>query len=51
MKNIEKIRTRLNKAISSGCSMDVVLQISKELDDLIVKEMKNQNKKYIKGKQ
>ncbi len=47
MKSIEKIRSRLNKAISSGYSKDVILTISRHLDDLIVEQMKLQNKKYI----
>ncbi|HBR03924.1 MAG TPA: hypothetical protein DD738_15095 [Ruminiclostridium sp.] len=47
MKNIEKVRQRLNDAISSGNSKDVILSISRHLDDLIVEQMKQQNKKYI----
>ena len=47
MKNIDTLRRRLNKAIESGCSKDVILEISKRLDDLIVEKMKLQNKKSI----
>jgi hypothetical protein len=47
MKNIEKIRSRLNHAISSGHNKDIILDISRHLDDLIVEQMKIQNKKYI----
>ncbi|NLM75606.1 MAG: aspartyl-phosphate phosphatase Spo0E family protein [Clostridiaceae bacterium] len=51
MKKIERVRSRLNKAISSGYSMDVILSISRQLDNLIVEKMKSQkNKKFrIKG--
>ncbi|NLP00486.1 MAG: Spo0E family sporulation regulatory protein-aspartic acid phosphatase [Clostridiaceae bacterium] len=45
MKNIEKIRSRLNRAIASGCSKTTILNISRRLDDLIVQQMKVQNKK------
>ncbi|MCX7773082.1 MAG: aspartyl-phosphate phosphatase Spo0E family protein [Clostridia bacterium] len=47
MKSIEKVRNRLNRAISSGDSKDVILSISRHLDELIVERMKVQNKKYI----
>lgn len=47
MKSIEKARNRLNEAITSGCSRDAILNISRQLDDLIVEQMKIQNKKYI----
>lgn len=47
MKSIEKARNQLNKAISSGCSKDVILSISRHLDDLIVAQMKIENKKHI----
>ncbi len=50
MKKIEKVRSRLNRAISSGDSAEVILNISRHLDNLIVEKMKMQkNKKYIKG--
>lgn len=47
MKRVEKIRGRLNQAISSGHNKDVILDISRHLDNLIVEQMKLQNKKYI----
>ncbi len=47
MKNIEKVRSRLNKAISSGYNKDIILALSRHLDDLIVEQMRLQNKKYI----
>lgn len=47
MKNIEKIRSRLNRAIASGDSKNTILNISRHLDDLIVQHMKIQNKKSI----
>ena len=46
---IETVRSHLNKAIESGCSRDVILNISKQLDNLIVEKMKTQYQKYIKG--
>lgn len=51
MKSIEKVRSRLDYAISSGHSKDVILDISRHLDDLIVEQMKEQNKKYITKRQ
>ena len=48
MKNIEKVRSRLNRAISSGHSQRTILDISRQLDALIVEKMRSQNKKYIK---
>ncbi len=47
MKNIEKVRSRLNRAISSGNSQRTILDISRQLDDLILEQMRLQNKKYI----
>lgn len=47
MKNLEKVRSRLNRAISSGRSKDTILYISRRLDDLIVEQMKIQNQKRI----
>lgn len=47
MKNIEKIRSRLNRAIASGYNKNTILSISRRLDDLIVEHMKIQNKKSI----
>ncbi len=47
MKNIEKIRSRLNRAIASGYSKNTILSISRRLDYLIVEHMKIQNKKSI----
>ena len=47
MKKIEVVRGQLNKALETGCKKDVVLTISRQLDDLIVEAMKIQNKKYI----
>mgnify|MGYP000844278294 CR=1 FL=1 len=47
MKNIEKIRSRLNRAIASGNNKNTILNISRRLDDLIVEQMKLQNKKSI----
>lgn len=48
MKNLEKVRTRLNQAIISGCNTETILSISRELDELIVLRMRAQNRKYIK---
>lgn len=42
MKNLEKVRSRLNRAISSGRSKSDILGISRRLDVLIVEEMKQQ---------
>jgi hypothetical protein len=39
MKSIEKVRIRLNRAISTGRSKDHILTLSKLLDDLIVEQM------------
>jgi len=47
MKKLESVRCQLNKALESGCEKDVVLTISRQLDDLIVEEMKIQYEKYI----
>jgi hypothetical protein len=47
MKSLEKARNKLNKAIVAGCSKDVILNISRQVDDLIVEQMKIKNKKYI----
>lgn len=47
MKRLEKARNRLNEAIVAGCSKDVILSISRQVDDLIVEQMKIKNKKYI----
>ncbi|MGI6123142.1 MAG: aspartyl-phosphate phosphatase Spo0E family protein [Acetivibrionales bacterium] len=47
MKNIEKVRSRLNRAISSGYSKSTILNISRHLDNLIVAHMKLNNKKRI----
>lgn len=47
MKNLEKVRSRLNRAISSGCNKDTILYISRRLDDLIVEQMKMQNQKRV----
>ncbi|MGI6050679.1 MAG: Spo0E family sporulation regulatory protein-aspartic acid phosphatase [Acetivibrionales bacterium] len=49
MKNLEKVRSRLNRAISSGYSKNTILGISKSLDALIVEKMKQQmrEKEYI----
>jgi len=49
MKNIEKVRRKLNRAISSGYSQRTILDISRQLDELIVEKMKSWNKKYIKN--
>jgi len=49
MKNIEKVRRRLNRAISSGYSQRTILDISRELDVLIVEKMRSVNKKYMKN--
>lgn len=51
MKSIETVRSHLNNAIESGCGKDVILNISRQLDDLIVEKMKTQAQywKYIKG--
>lgn len=43
MKKIEKQRSKLNEAITSGYSMDVILAISRRLDNLIVKKMTDQD--------
>lgn len=47
MKNIEKMRIYLNFAISAGHSKDIILDISRHLDDLIEEKMKLQKEKYI----
>jgi len=47
MKNIEKIRSRLNKAIAEGDNKNTILNISRHLDNLIVQYMKIQTKKGI----
>jgi len=47
MKKIESVRCQLNKALESGCEKDVVLDISRQLDILILEEMKIQYEKYI----
>ncbi len=47
MKNIEKVRNRLNRAIASGYNKNAILTISRRLDDLIVEHMKIQDKKSI----
>ena len=47
MKNIEKIRSRLNKAIAEGDNKNTILNISRHLDNLIVQYMKIQAKKDI----
>lgn len=47
MKSVEKVRNRLYEAISSGCSKDAILTISRHLDKLIVKQMITKNKKYM----
>lgn len=49
MKKLEKVRSRLNKAIASGYSPDVILSISRQLDNLIVEKMKMQTIKNCKG--
>ena len=47
MKNIEKIRSRLYKAIADGDNKNTILTISRHLDNLIVQYMKIQTKKGI----
>jgi len=47
MKKIEKIRSRLNKAIADGDNKSTILNISRHLDNLIVQYMKIQAKKSI----
>lgn len=47
MKRIEAVRGQLNKALETGCRKDVVLTISRQLDDLILEKMKLQYEKYI----
>ena len=48
MKKLERVRSRLNRAISSGDSAEVILNISRHLDNLIVEQMKLLNKNTIK---
>ena len=45
MKNLERVRSSLNQAISSRCSKETVLLISRYLDALIVEKMKQQIRK------
>ncbi|HHU91072.1 MAG TPA: Spo0E family sporulation regulatory protein-aspartic acid phosphatase [Clostridiaceae bacterium] len=47
MKNIEKIRSRLNRAIASGDNKNTILNISRRLDNLIVQYMRIQIKKSV----
>lgn len=47
MKSIEDVRVQLNRALESGCRKDVILTISRHLDDLIVEKMKVEYEKYI----
>jgi len=51
MKRIEAVRGLLNKAIESGCEKDVILTISRHLDDLILEKMKIQYEEYIAKEQ
>ncbi len=51
MKNLERARNKLYRAIASKCSPDVILSFSRDLDDLILVKMRLQNAKYIKGGQ
>ena len=47
MKSIEIVRGHLSKAIEAGSSKDIILNISRQLDDLILEKMKKQNQRYI----
>ena len=47
MKNIEKIRSRLNRAIASGDNKNTILNICRRLDNLIVQYMRIQIKKSV----
>ncbi|HOK42731.1 MAG TPA: Spo0E family sporulation regulatory protein-aspartic acid phosphatase [Thermoclostridium caenicola] len=51
MKKIEAVRGLLNKAIEAGCEKDVILTISRHLDDLILETMKLQYEQYMTKEQ